>query len=354
MSDIFIAAYNIMKEGNFFEESTKRKTGTNILHRKKPIEEIASQMAMQPEELQSTLEQAKANLFLHRKKRIHPHKDDKILTDWNGLAIAALARASQILDAPSYAEGAKQAVEFILKTMLTKEGRLVHRYRDSSADICAHVDDYAFFIWGLLELYEATFEVRYLKVAITLNQLFISHYWDSKNGGFYFTADDGEELIVRRKEIYDGAIPSGNAVAMLNLLRLSRYTGNIDFEIKASQIASVFAKVIQKAPSAYIQMMINLDFVLGPVFEVVIAGYSAEDKKTLALIKCVREAYLPNKVLLFLPIDEELPEITKIASFISEYKGLNRQAAAYVCINSTCQKPVTDPIALLELFKRMP
>ena len=170
------------------------------------------------------MQEARKKLFAAREKRIHPHKDDKILTDWNGLMIAALSKGAQAFDQPKYADAARKAADFIFKTMRDPSGRLLHRFRDGEAALHAHVDDYSFLIWGLLELYEASFDVHYLQSALTLNDDFMAHFWDAGGGGLYFTADDAEELLLRKKEIYDGATPSGNSVAALNLLRLARMT----------------------------------------------------------------------------------------------------------------------------------
>ena len=165
-----------------------------------------------------------------RSQHVHPLKDDKILTDWNGLMIAALAKGAQALGESRYREAAKRAATFILNQMRTPEGRLLHRYRDGQAGLPALVDDYAFLIWGLLELYEATFDAGYVRTALELNRDLLRYYWDDEAGAFYFTAKDAEELLVRRKEAYDGAVPSGNSVAALNLLRLGRITGEADLE----------------------------------------------------------------------------------------------------------------------------
>ena len=174
----------------------------------------ASSLRISREELERRTAGAREKLFTVRKKRIHPHRDDKVLADWNGLMIAALARAAQVFDEPEYAEAARNSVGFILENMRRDDGRLLHRYRDGQAAIPAHASDYAFLIWGLLELYDATFDANYLQTALELNDDFIKHFWDHSHGGFYFTADDAEPLLTRQKEIYDGAIPSGNSIAM--------------------------------------------------------------------------------------------------------------------------------------------
>ncbi|UCH08965.1 MAG: thioredoxin domain-containing protein, partial [Deltaproteobacteria bacterium] len=264
--------FNMRKDGNFAEEGTRKRTGRNILHLKKSAREVASDLKVTEEALQKRLNKALRKLHTHREERIHPHKDDKILTDWNGLMVAALAKGAQVFDEPQYAEAARSTVDFILKNMRTGDGRLLHRYRDGQAAILANVDDYAFLVWALLELYEATFEVSHLEAALALNKELIAYFWDDTKGGFYFTPDDGETLLIRQKEIYDGAIPSGNSVAMLNLLRLARMTGSPDLEKKAAAIGAVFSATVRESPSNHTLLMAGVDYDIGPSYEVVIVG----------------------------------------------------------------------------------
>jgi uncharacterized protein YyaL (SSP411 family) len=296
------------------------------------------------------LEAARVKLFEHRERRIHPYKDDKILTDWNGLMIAALSKAAQVWNHAGYLNAAKQAVEFVLKNLHSESGALLHRYREGQAGLTANIDDYAFFIWGLLELYEASFDVSYLQKALELNRYFLTHFWDERNAGFYFTPDNGESLLTRTKEIYDGAVPSGNSVAMLNLLRLARMTGDTSLEENASRLGRAFARTVGAVPSAYTQFMIALDFAIGPSYEIVVAGKSdAED--SAALLRTVRESFLPNKVLLFRPTNEENPPITKLSAFTQAQHSLYGRATAYVCRNFVCEKPVTNPVELSRLIR---
>jgi uncharacterized protein len=348
-ADLIIKVFNVEKGGNFREEATGKGTGGNILHLTKSLPEIASQLKISEQELGKRLEAARQKLFTAREKRIHPHKDDKILADWNGLMIAALAKGAQAFNEPSYAESAKRAVDFIFKNMRKPDGRLLHRYRDGQADIRANVDDYAFLIWGLIELYESTFDVNYLQTAIDLNRDLIKHFWDDKDGGFYFTADDGESLLVRHKEIYDSAIPSGNSVAMLNLLRLGRITANSDFEEKAAKIGRAFSKMVKQFPAAHTQLMVAVDFGIGPSYEVAIVGNSqAEDTK--AMLRAVGKQFVPNKVVILHPTEKESPDIIRIAEFTKNQSSLGGKATAYVCLNYVCKLPTTDVNKMLELL----
>jgi hypothetical protein len=346
-ADLIIKVFNIAPRGNFIDITIQRKTGENIFHLKKPLEDIASELNMSEQDLRKRIENIRQKLFSKCEERIHPHKDDKILTDWNGLMIAALAKGAQVFEDPKYAEIAKHAVEFILTNMRNPEGRLLHRYRDGEAHILAQVDDYAFLVWGLIELYEATFDASYLQTALALNADLIKHFWDDEIGGFYLTPDDGEELLVRQKAIYDGAIPSGNSVAMLNLIRLSRIAADEDFDERASKIGKAFSKNVKDSPAAHSQLMIALDFAIGPSYQVVIAGNSqAEDTRNM--IRAIRTQFLPNLLIFLNPIEQESPKIHDIAEFIKYMPQIEDRATAYVCIKYTCKNPTTDVNEMLK------
>jgi uncharacterized protein YyaL (SSP411 family) len=339
-ADFIIKLFNVEKEGNFLEEATGQKTGANILHLKKSPSEVAADMKAS----------AREKLFSAREKRIHPHKDDKVLTDWNGLMIAALAKGSRAFGDLKYAEAAKKAVDFIFDQMRKPNGRLLHRYRDGQAGIMANVDDYAFLVWGLIELYEATFDAHYLETALKLNEEMLKHFWDDKSGGLFFTPDDGEALIVRKKEIYDGAVPSGNAVAMLNLLRLSRFTANTHLEERAMEIGRAFSKAVKQFPSGYTQFLVAADFGIGPSYEVVIVGKSGAGD-TKEMLKALRSRFIPNKVTLFRPTETESPHIDKLAEYIKYQVSLDGKATAYVCMNFACKEPTTEVSKMLGLIK---
>nr|MDO8081017.1 thioredoxin domain-containing protein [Candidatus Freyarchaeota archaeon] len=346
-AETIIKVYSIQREGNFEEEATRKKTEKNILYLKKALPEIASDLKTPLREIQESLEEARRKLFVAREKRVHPSKDDKILTDWNGLMIAALAKAAQAFDESKYLDAAGKAANFILAKMRDSEGWLYHRYREDETAILGFLDDYAFFIYGLIELYEASFETKYLLEAVALTEYLLEHFWDEKNGGFYFASDDAENVLVRRKEIYDGAYPSGNSIAILNLLRLGRMTAKLEYEEKAAQITRTFSQAVSRTPEGYTQLMVALDFAIGPSYEVVIAGGSqADDAKTM--LKALREKFIPNKVVLFLPSEAESPEITRLAEFTKYQKSIDGKATAYVCQNYSCKFPTTDIEKMLE------
>lgn len=349
-ADLIVKVFNIERYGNFPEQGTEVRTGENILHLRKTFADLASELDMPERELLKRLDDAREELFAGRERRIHPQKDDKVLADWNGLMIAAFAKGARIFERAEYAEAAKKATDFILKNMQRPDGRLLHRYRDGDAAISAYLDDHAFLIWGLLELYETVFDARYIQAASEINTDLLKHFWDDKGGGFYFTPDDGEDHIVRKKEIYDGAVPSGNSVAMLNLLRLGRITANPGLEDRAAEIGRAFSTEVRKSPSAYTQLMVALDFVEGPSYEVVIAGNSnAED--TIAMLKALSKPFLPNKIVLFRPIEQEEPDIIHIAPFTRNQVAMEGKVTAYVCRNYSCQQPTTDINRMLELLR---
>ena len=348
-ADLIINVYSIDKTGNFRDEASGENTGANILHLEKSLTEVAFKNKESVDGLKERVEAARQKLFAVRNKRIHPHKDDKILTDWNGLMIAALAKGAQAFNEPKYAEAAKRAADFILTGMRREDGRILHRYRDGHTAILANADDYAFIIWGLLELYETVFDVHYLQTALDLNSEMIKYFWDEKDGGFYFTADDAEELIVRQKEIYDGAIPSGNSVAVLNLFRLARITANTDYEDKANKIMLAFSKDVESAPSGYTQMMVALGFGIGPSYEIVIVG-NPESEDTKDMLNSLRKHFIPYKVVLLKRDDQETADITSIAEYTEYHSSFDGKATAYVCLDFACKMPVTNTEEMLKLL----
>ncbi len=336
--------FSIAREGNFPEGKNTRR---NILYMTKSLSESASALKIPGEELQNSIEAARRKLFDAREKRIHPGKDDKILTDWNGLMIAALAKGAQVFDEPAYSKAAEKAVDFILSKMSDKEGRLYHRYREGEVAVAAFLDDYAFLIWGLIELYEATFEIGYLKKALALCNEMISHFWDEENSGFYQTADDAEEVLVRKKEIYDGALPSGNSVAMLDLIRLGKMTANPEFEKRATEIGRAFSRSISQAPAAHTMLMSALDFTLGSSEVVIVGDLQAQDTKNM--LAALRREFIPEKVVIFRLFGEE-PEIVQLAGYAKYMQSIEGRATAYVCRDFSCRLPTTDIGEMLKLL----
>ncbi len=349
-ADPIVKMFNLKEEGNFEEEIRDRKTGTNILYLLQSTETLANVLEVPEEDLESRVKKAKEKLYAARSKRKKPGLDDKILTDWNGLMIAALAKGFQTFGEKKYLEAAEKAADFILKTLYSPSQRLLHRYRDGVAGIPGTADDYAFLIHGLLELYEAGFELMYLKAAISLNRDLLEHFWDPAQGGLFFTANDSEALIFRKKEFVDAAIPSGNSLEMLNLLRLARITADPELEDMADSLERAFSNHIRKVPSGYTQFLCALEFEAGPTYEVIIAG-KPEALETKNMLEEVRTYFIPNKVLVFRPEEEgKEPEITKMAAYTKEQVPIKGKATAYVCRNHECQLPTTEINEMLKLL----
>jgi uncharacterized protein YyaL (SSP411 family) len=348
-AELIIKIFQVKKEGNFIDPLAGGKTSGNILHLEKPAPELASMHGISEESLRQRLAAARLKLFAARERRIRPHKDDKVLTDWNGLMIAALAKGAKVFADMMYLKASRNAINFILKKMRELDGRLLHRHRDGESAIMANLDDYAFLIWGLIECYEASFDVTFLQTVLKLQEDLTKHFWDGRKGGYYFTPDDGENLIVRQKEIYDGAIPSGNSVAMLNLIRLARMTGSHELEAQAIQISQTFAGSIKQSPAGHTQFMIAQSFLENPSHEIVIAGKpGAED--TEKMIGELRRYFLPNTVVLFRPAGKAGADIVRIAPFTKDLEPLHGKATAYICSGFVCHNPTTDIKEMLGLL----
>ena len=341
--------YSVRESGNYAEESTGERTGKNILHLQRPVEEVLAEMAEDREEtveaLRRRLEEARSTLFEAREERPRPGLDDKVLTDWNGLMVGALARAGAALDRPEMVERAREAAEFVLGTLREDGGgRLLHRYRDGEAAVPAQAADYAFLCFGLLELYGATFDLRWLEEAVRLEEEARRRCWDEEEGGYFVTGEDASELPVRQKEAYDGALPSANSVALWNLRRLARMTGDRAYDERASRLEAAFSRQVRKAPSAHSQMLVGVDFRVGPGHEVVLAG--PEDAAGMArMLEILRRPFRPRTVVLRRPAEGDgASRLAELAPFTRDQESVERgRATAYVCRDFACEAPTTDP-----------
>jgi uncharacterized protein len=334
--------FDIHELGNF-------EKGKNILRLVSFLDDAASVMRITEAELLDRLEKCRIKLLAAREKRIRPLRDDKILADWNGLMVSAYCRAAQSLHEPSYAERAKRAADFILEKMRTPKGRLWHRYKNG-ASIQANLDDYAFLVWGLIDLYETIFDVRYLKAALELNRVLLEHFWDEGRGGLFFASDDGEPLLVRKKEAYDGAIPCGNSVSMLNFLRLSHLTGDADLEDRALSIGRAFAGTVDSSPLGHSMLLCALDYALGPSSEVVLVG-EPEEEGIRAMIKEIRSRFLPNKTVA-VASEKELNKNIGMIKTMQPLSRIDGKPTAYVCSGHICHLPVNDPKMILDLLEK--
>ena len=318
--------FGVKPGGNYLDEATKEKMGTNILH-------------VTGDDPPVNLEAVKNRLFEERERRERPLLDDKILTDWNGLMIAALSKAARAFQVKEYAEEAVRSAEFLLGNMWDGN-ELLHRYRQGEAQIGGFLDDYAFMVWGLIELYQATHEKRFLDEARRINEVMMDMFADPE-GGFYFTSSESEELLTRRKDLYDGAIPSGNSVAFMNMMRLSRLTGNTSLEEEAAKLSRFFSSSVLGAPHAYSMLLSGLDFAFGPSTEVVVSG-KKEDIRDI--ISQLDRRYLPNTV-----IHRYSTELATSVGYISGMKP-GDSPMIYVCTGFVCSLPTRNMEKMWELL----
>jgi uncharacterized protein YyaL (SSP411 family) len=336
---IFANQYQFQSEGNYLDEFSRKLTGKNIPHLsvKKPLLKSPN------------TETLRKRLFKVREKRVRPQIDDKILTDWNGLMISAFARCAGALGDSSYLITAKQSADFCLKNLRRPDGKLVKRWRQGKAGLPSHLDDYAFLIQGLIDLYEASLESQYLIEADQLAKLAIQLFEDKERGGFFLTAIDGEKLLVRPKEFYDGAIPSGNSVMALNLARLYKITGNRLYNQKLLSLFSAVAGFIEKNPAGAEVLLQALDFMLNSPVELVVVGDS-RSKETQDFIRAINHRFLPSKILLFKDTFKADPGLIKLVPFLKNQQQINGQPTVYPCRNQTCDKPRTSLPALLQFL----
>ncbi|MHB8580635.1 MAG: thioredoxin domain-containing protein [Ignavibacteriaceae bacterium] len=327
-----IGIFNLEEGGEHEKQSSDKSDATNILHLKVSPNELSA-------ELIEKIESLRKKLFDYREKRIHPYKDDKILTDWNSLMISALVRASQVFENSYYIAAAEKAALFILGNMTDKNGILLHRYRDNEAAVTATLDDYSFFIAALIDLYEATFKTYFLKKAIEFTEYLILNFWDEEENAFFFTGIGSEELLLRQKEIYDGAVPSGNSIAVLNLLKLGRFTGNNKYDALASKIIRCFSTSINESPASFTQALAGLDFAFGPSYEIVVAG-KKDSMGIIDILNGIRKKFLPNKIIILNSDDDN--DLKEISSFIKYQTRVNDKPTVYICQNFNCKIPLTD------------
>ena len=319
--------YGVMPGGNF--------EGNTILNLKRTVAEVAQEAGAAVETMAARLAAARQKLFAVREERVKPERDDKVLTEWNGLMIHALAEVGVVLGREDALEAARKSADFVLAEMSQENGFLFRSYKDGRARFNAYLEDYAAFARGLVALYEATFELRWLAEAVRLTKIMQSQFADEVRGGFYQTGLDHEQLVVRRKDFIDNAIPSGNSMAAELLLRLAKLTGNEEYRNEAARIILIMAAAMAQQPTGFGRMLTALDDLLSPSQEVAVVG-SLEDPRTLLLLEEVRRHYLPHTVLALKEPDSENPLP------LLEGRGLvDGEPAAYVCENYACQLPVT-------------
>ncbi len=277
-----------------------------------------------------------------REHRPPPLRDEKILTAWNGLMISAFARAAFVLDQPGYRADAVRAATFILDRLYV-DGRLQRSYMDGVAKHNGYLNDYAFLIAGLIDLYEASHDIHWLEQAIALEKILALYYEDSSNGGFFMTSMDHEDLIAREKPKHDGALPSGNAVATMNLLRLGAFTSNADYLLRAEKALQAFSGTLSANPTAMAELLLVLDSYLAPPKEIVIIEPKGKKGAANALLDKIRQQYLPGRIIAVATDGDDVKTQAKIIPLINHKSVVNDRPTAYVCENKTCQAPTDDP-----------
>lgn len=324
----WVKAYGISSKGNF--------EGKNIPNLNHTQQFMQSRHEFEPQ---------RQKLFDYREKRVRPLKDDKILTAWNGLMIAALAMGARILGDEAYLQAARQAIDFINHNLRRQDGRLLARYREGKSEYLAYAADYAFFIWGLIELYEADFDSQYLALALRLNEDLCKYFWDPKDGGLFFYGLDAEQLLTRPKDVYDGAMPSDNAVNALNFMRLARLTANSDLEEKAQQAMDCFAAQILEHPTAHSFWLLAVIMHVFPGTEIVVAGQSGK-QETREMLTFLNSRYDPNKLIVFK--DQVMNDLlASRATYLQDMHSLEDKPTAYICENFACREPLAGMEELL-------
>jgi uncharacterized protein len=337
---LFAAYYSVTEEGNF--------EGENILNVTRDLAEVAGAQKVSVGRLSEVLASGRQKLFDARERRIKPARDEKVLTAWNGLMLASFAEAGAILGRSDYTDIARRNARFTLDN-LRKDGLLLRTYKDGQAKLNAYLEDYAFFIDGLLTLFETTGEAPWLVEALALTETMIGEFWDDQDGGFFYTGRSHEELIVRSKDFFDNATPSGNSVAAEVLLRIGLLTDNADYQRRAATILRLTAAALGRYPSGFGRMLCALDFHLGKPKEIAIVG-SPDSNDTRLLQKELWQTYLPNKVVaLAAPGDGAASRMSPLLRGRPQLQG---QATAYVCESFTCKQPVNTPSELASQLQK--
>jgi uncharacterized protein YyaL (SSP411 family) len=342
LAEVFTYVYDVTSEGNW--------EGHNILHRSKTDEQDARLLKLTALELRGKLREAKRKLFEARSRRVWPGRDEKVLTAWNGLMIAAFAQAAQAFDNQAYAQMAARAADFILHRMRTEDGRLLRTYSaGSQPKLNAYLEDYSYLLDALVSLYETTFEPRWIESALDLSRVMIAQFWDPAEGGFFFTGRDHESLITRTKDLQDNATPSGNAMAVLALLRLSKLTGREDLREKALATMRLCQGLMATHPMASGQMLVALDFHLGPVQEFAVVGDpTAPD--TRRVLRAIARGFRPHRVVALKDPATSKPNLDTLLPLLAG-KGAIEQVTTYLCENFACQRPLVGAEALETALK---
>lgn len=341
-ASIFNYYYGIEKAGNVRSDPHGEFPRKNVLIVSHTIDETARRFNKEVDDIRRILSEAGRRLLEVRVNRPRPHLDDKTITAWNGLMISGFARASQVFGEGEYLAAAIAAAEFIRARMYDeKSGVLMRRYRAGETGIEGYVDDYAFLIRGLIDLYEASFEVRYLTWAIALQDRQDALFWDERSGGYFSTTGKDATVLLRTKNDYDGAEPSPNSISLLNLLRLAQMTDNAQFRKKAEETFAVFSVNLTRAPHAMPQMMAAFGYHLDKPKQIIIAG-NPDSPDTKNMLEAVHRHFLPNKILMLADGGEGQKSMAQHFEFITAIQQINGKATAYICENKVCKLPTTE------------
>ncbi len=328
---VVAAFYGMTSAGNF--------EGRTIFNRPRTAGEVAAELGISEAEMQAVLKVARIRLYQARKLRPPPLLDDKVLTSWNGLMISAFAVGSQVLDELRYAEIASKAAGFVLSA-LRPEGRLRRTWRDGAAKQEAFLDDYAFLIAGLIDLYQATSEPRWLVEAIALQKILDERYWDEA-GGYFLTGGDHEALLAREKPTWDGAEPSGNSVALMNLVRLAELTTDDTYRARADSLLKAFSPLLSRSPTGLAELQLGLDFRLGSPKEIVLVTPTSASEAE-PFLEILRQRFLPGKVVVVAVAGDDLAQQQRVVPFLEGKVPRKGLPTAYVCERFVCQLPTTD------------
>jgi uncharacterized protein YyaL (SSP411 family) len=353
-AEIFDFYYGVQPHGNAPEGSDPQDEfrERNILIERHPIAETAKHFKKSKDEIRQSLARSREKLLSIRAKRPRPHLDDKIISAWNGLMISAYARAAQVLDEPRYLEFATDAAKFVREHLYDESHKVLYRnYREGRSEIQGFADDYAFVIQGLVDLYEASFDVEWLKFAVELQATQDRFFLDEKNGGYFSTSGKESSVPLRMKDDNDSAEPAASSVAAINLLRLAQFRDDKQLEERGRRTIDAFSATLSHFASAMPQMLVALDFSLSKPRQIVIAG-KIDNMETQVLLKEVHRHFLPNTVLILADGAEGQEYLGEKNEAIRAMSMVDGKPAAYVCENFTCKAPVTDPKQLAELLSK--
>jgi len=330
----FCLAYDVSELGNW--------EGHSILWLKRPLAESAAELGLSEADFKAELTESKAKLFAEREERVKPGRDDKVLTAWNGMMLAAFAEAARVLDRADYQNVALKNAEFLL-THLKQEGRLLRTWKAGQAKLMGYLEDYAFLADGLLALYQTTFEARWFEEAKALMDIVLDHFSDAEKGGFFDTANDHEQLVVRPKSLQDNAIPSGNSMAIRTLLQLATYTGDARYYDPAIRALSGLQPVLSQYANGFSYWLGGLDYALATVKEVALIG-PPDEAEMQAMLAVLQKSYRPHQVVAL----ASAPTTESPIPLLNDRPQQDGQSTVYVCQNFACQLPVTTAAALQE------